>query len=95
MHYDRTDINEGIGPAKSSGSKECMVCHYWCFNHGFQYQNSVCDGCLDLLIQCINISNIALINVKGADYCCTIHDISKSDAVSLLKSSVLDDCGYI
>ena len=44
---------------------------------------------------CLNINNVAIIIVKGADYCCFIHDISKSDATDLLKNSVLDDRGYI
>ena len=33
------DMSERIDLAKSGGSKECMVCHYWFFNHGFKYQD--------------------------------------------------------
>ena len=44
---------------------------------------------------CLNISDIAIITVKGADYGCIIHNISKSEAIRLLENSVLDDCGYI
>ena len=44
---------------------------------------------------CLNISDIALITVKGVDYCCIIHDISKSEAIHLLENSTLDDGGYI
>ena len=44
---------------------------------------------------CLNISNIAIINVKGVDHCCIISDISKSEAINLFKNPVLDDCGYI
>ena len=39
VHYDRTDIREGIG-SKSNRSKECMICHYWFFNHSFKFQES-------------------------------------------------------
>ena len=35
FHYDRIDLNEAIGPAKSSNSKECIIYQYWFFNHGF------------------------------------------------------------
>ena len=42
-------------------------------------------------MQCVNISNIPIIIVKGGDYCCIIHDISKSNAINLLENSVLDD----
>ena len=33
--------------------------------------------------------------IKGADYCCIIYDVGKSDAIHLLENSVLDDNGYI
>ena len=36
------DIIEGIDILKSNSSKECMICHYWFFNHGFKFQVSVC-----------------------------------------------------
>ena len=48
------------------------------FNHGFKFQNSVCDACHDLTMLCLNIGNIAIITVKCIDYCYIIHDISKS-----------------
>ena len=50
LHYDKTDLSKGIDPLKSNNSKECMVCHYWVFNHGFKYQDSVCNGWHDLLM---------------------------------------------
>ena len=44
---------------------------------------------------CLNLSDIATITVKNADYCCMIHGISKSTAIDSLENSVLDDCVYI
>ena len=32
----------------------------------------------------LNVSDITIITVKGADHCCFIYDISKSDAIHLL-----------
>ena len=61
LYYDRIDLSEGTDPAKSNGSIECMVCHYWFFNHGLELQNSVCNGCHDLTVLCLNISDIAII----------------------------------
>ena len=29
--YDRIDLSEGIYLNKTSGSKECIICHYWQF----------------------------------------------------------------
>ena len=95
LYYDKIDLCERIDPAKSNNSKECIVCHYWLFNRGFKFQNSVCNGCHDLMMLCFNISDNAIITVKGIDNGCLIHDISKSEAIHLLENSVLEDCGYI
>ena len=48
LYYDRIDISEGIDPTKSNRSKECAICHYWFFNHGFVFQDSVCNSCSNL-----------------------------------------------
>ena len=48
LYYDRIDLSEGIDPAKSNSSNECMVCHCWLFNHGFKFQDYVCNGCHDI-----------------------------------------------
>ena len=43
----------------------------------------------------VNISNIAIITIENVDYHCIIHNISKSAATNLLKTFVLENCGYI
>ena len=40
----------------------------------------------------VNLSDIAIITVKGVDCCCMINGISKSEAMHLLKIHVFDDC---
>ena len=55
-------------------SKECMICHYWFFNHGLKFQDSVCNGCHDLTMISDNISNISVITIKNIDYRCIIHN---------------------
>ena len=65
------------------------------FNHGFKFQGYVCNGCHDLTILSVNISDITVITVKDADFRCVIHNISKSDAINLLENSVLEDLGYL
>ena len=95
LYYDRIDISKGIDLAKSNNSKECMICHYWLFNHGFRFQDYVCNGCYDLSMLTINISDIAIITFKNVYYRCIIHNISKSEAINLLKNSVLEDRGYL
>ena len=58
---------------------KCMILHYWVFNPGFKYQDSICNCCHDLTILFLNITDIGIITVKNADYRCIIHDISKSE----------------
>ena len=61
-----------------------MIYLYWFFNHWFKFQDSVFNLC--------HISDIAIATAEHVDYRCIIHNISKSEAINLLK---LDDRGYI
>ena len=63
------------------------------FNYGFEFQDSGCNGCHNLTMLSVNISDIAIITVKNVDHCCIIHNISKSN--NLLKNSLLENRGYI
>ena len=72
-----------------------MIFHYWFLNHGFKFQDYVCNCCHDLTMLSVNISDIAIIIVKNVEYRCIIHNISKSEAINLLKNFVLEDRGYI
>ena len=92
---DKIDIREGIYPTKSIRSNKFMICYYWLLNHGSKSLDFVCNGCHDLTILCLNVSDIAIITVKNVDYCCIIYNISKCEAINLLKNSVLENRGYI
>ena len=94
LYYDKIDKSKGIGLAKSNSSKEFMICLYWFFNHGFKFQDSVWNGGHDLMILCLNISDIGIISVTHVDYRCISFDISKSEAIHLTENSVLKDRGY-
>ena len=95
LYYQKIDISDKIVPAKTNDSKECIIWNYWFFNHGFQFQYSVCNGCHYLMMMCLNISHISIITVKEVDYRCIIRGISESRGICLLENSVLDNCGYI
>ena len=41
----------------------------------------------------LNTCDIVIITVKGVDYCCIIHEISKSEVIQFLENSVLEDRG--
>ena len=76
-------IYEGIKVYKASTSKEHNVCHYWYFlNYSFKFQPNVCNRCLDLLMISVNLSDIAILNMKGSDYRCIISVISKNEAIN-------------
>ena len=83
LYYDRIYLSEGIDDDKSNNNKQCLVCHDLFFNHGLKFQDSLCNGCHDLIILCLNISHIAFITVKGVDYSCIIYDISTSEVYDI------------
>ena len=90
LYYDRTDVSEVIDGSKTSASKECDICHYCYFlNYRFMFQPSVCNRCHDLLTMSINLSNIAILNIKSSDYRCIISLISKNEAVKLIQNADL------
>ena len=79
LYFDRIKVSEGIDLNKTSESKECDICHYWYFlNKGFKFQPNFCKRCHDLLMMSMNLSHIAVLNIKGSDYRCIISGISKN-----------------
>ena len=90
LYYDRIDVSEGIDVNKTSASKECDICHYFYFcyflNYSVTFQPNVCNRYHDLLI---NLSNIAILNITGSDYCCIISLISKNEAINLMQNANL------
>ena len=59
------------------------------------FQDSVCYGCHVFTMLCVSISSVVIITIKNFDYCCIVHNISKSEAIKLLKSAILENGGYI
>ena len=92
LYYERIDVSEGIEFNKTSASKECDICHYWYFlNYSFKFQLNVCIRCHDLLMMSLNLSDIAILNIKGSDYRCIISLISKNKAIKLLQNADLTE----
>ena len=87
LDYTRVDLSEGIHVAKSNNSNWCTIFHYWYFKDSFKFLNSVCNGCHDLLMLSLDISDI--------DYRCDISNIIKSNAIHLLETFLPDDFGFI
>ena len=92
LYYDRIDVSEGIDVNKTSASKGCNICHYWYFlNYSFKFQTNVCNRCHDLLMMSVNLSGIAILNIKSSDYCCIISLICKIEAIHLLQNTDLTE----
>ena len=87
IYYDRIGVSERIDINKTSESKECDICYYWhLLNKGYKFQTNVCNGCYDWLMMSMNLSNIAILNIKSDDYCCIISKIRKSEAINLMQN---------
>ena len=83
-YYERIEVSEGTDVNKTSEWKECDIIHCWYFlNKSFKFQPNVCSRCHDLLMKSMNLSNIATLNIKSADYCCIISGIRKNEAINL------------
>ena len=82
-YFDRIDVSEGIDVNKISACKE-----YWYFlNKGFKFRPNVCNRSHDLLRMSINLSDIAILNVKGSNYCGIICEIIKNDAMNIMQNA--------
>ena len=87
LYYDRIGVSKGIDINKTSESKECDICHDLYFlSKGFKFQLYVRNRCHNLLMMSMSLSDIAILNIKGSDYCCIIRDINKSKAIKLLQN---------
>ena len=90
LYYKRIEVFEGTDVNKTSASKECDVCHYWYFlNFGFKFEPNVCNRCHDLLIVSMNLSDIAILNIKGSDHCFINRLMSKNGAIHLMQNADL------
>ena len=92
LHFDRIDVSERIDLNKTSPSKECDICHYCYFlNYSFKFQPNVCNRCHDLLMMFMNLSDIAILNIKGSDYRCIISLIRRNEAITLMQNADLTE----
>ena len=52
----------------------------------FKFQPDISNGCHDVLMMSLNLSDIAIPNIHFAGYCCIIIRISKNEAINLIKN---------
>ena len=84
LEYNKIDISEGIDVNKTDLSKECDICHYWCFKDiGFKYEPYLCNGCHDLMQKAMSFNDVAVrINFWY---------MSKDEAINIMNGSNLID----
>ena len=56
------------------------------FKKGSKFQPNACNRCPDLSMISVNLSAIAILRIKGVDYCCIISGISKHEAINLMQN---------
>ena len=80
LYFNKIDVSEWIDVNKTSASKECDIWHYWYFlNFSFKFLSNACKRSLDLLMISKNLSDIAILNIKGLDYHCIMSLITKNE----------------
>ena len=68
LYYDRIEVSEGFDVNMTSKSKESNICRYWYFlNKRIKFQSNACNGCHDLLIMSLNLSDNAILNINSSD----------------------------
>ena len=58
-------------------------------SYSFKFQPNVCNRYYDSLMMPVNFSDIAILNIKGSDYCCIISLMSNNEAINLLQNADL------
>ena len=92
LYYDRINVSEGIDVNKTSASKECDICHHWHFlSYSSKFQPNDCNRRHNLLIMSINLSDIAILNIKGSYFRCIISLISKNETIKLMQNADLTE----
>ena len=93
LEYDRIDNSEGIDSTRNKlVSRECWMCHFCFFiDKNFNFDERLCNGCHDMNMKAISINNLAIVYVKGSAYRIIFAFMKRSDAINLIKNSVMMD----
>ena len=92
LYFNRIDVSEGINVNVTSASKEYIICQNWYFlDKEFKFRSGVCNGCRDIIMMSMNLSDIGILRIEGVDYCCIINGISQSEAIALLNNTDLNE----
>ena len=90
LYYDRIEVSEGTHVNKKVNQKSPIFVTIGIIQIKVLSFN-VCNGCHDLLMKSMNLSNIKTLNQKTDDYYCIISKISKSEAINLTQNTDLTE----
>ena len=82
LHDDRVGVSEWTNINK----KKCIKRMWFLSLLLFFY---VCNGYHDILMMSVNLNDVAILNIKAADYCGIISGIRQIDAVDVLQNANL------
>ena len=83
LYFDRIDVSEETDVKETANHKSVIS---GTVNKGFKFQPCICKRCHDLSMMSLNLSDIAILNIKRSDYRCIISGISKSEAVNIIQN---------
>ena len=67
-------------------SQRCDICHYQHFsNKSSKFQPNACNRCHDLLMMYMNLSDIAILNIKDSDHRCILAELA-TEAINLMQN---------
>ena len=70
-------------------SRECSLCKFYYFLYkNFNYGPYLCNGCHNMSLKAISLTNLAIVNHNGNDYRVNFAFMSKKDAYNLIKNAV-------
>ena len=84
LYYPRIDGSVGNNINKTNNQKSAIFVTIGIFQvNGLSFKHMLAIVVMMyVLIMSMNLSDIAIVNIHGADYCCIISRISKSDAIN-------------
>ena len=83
-------VSNGTDVNKASASRKYNIYHYqYILSYSFKFQPNAYYKCHDLLMMSRNLSNIAILKIKGFHYRCIISLTSKSEAINLIQNADL------
>ena len=84
LYYPRIDGSVGNNINKTNNQKSAIFVTIGIFQvNGLSFKHMLAIVVMMyVLIMSMNLSDIAIVNIHGADYCCIISRISKSEAIN-------------